>query len=150
MRSWLFGYIKNMPTIIVCLIPLSLVPATSNKEQNKDVIYTAAHGEQQKNPSDTSHSNALELKANSTNMLKLFLLPFLSGGCQVLFQGNQRPSRLAESYVILLLTLHGCLRTSSIPRQEEQGKKNHSLKFHRLLQKEADDLLHRTEKGIWR
>lgn len=150
MRSWLSGYIKDIPTIIVCLIPLSLVPVTLNKEQDKDVIYTAAHGEQQKTPSDTSHRNALELKANSTNILQVFLLPFLSGGCQVLFQGNQRPSRLAESYVTSLLSLHGCLRTSSIPRQEKQENKNRSVKFHRLLQREVDRSLHRTEKGIWR
>lgn len=148
--SWLFGYIRGMPTITICLILLSLVPVTSNKEQNKDVVYTAAHREQQKNPSDRSHRNALELKANSTNMLKVFLLPFLSGGCQVLFQGNQGPSHLAESYIILPRTLHGCPRTSSAPRQEKQGKENPSLKLHTLLQREADRLPHRAERGIWR
>lgn len=124
MRSRLFGHIRGMPTITICLVPLSLVAVTSNKEQSKDVIYAAAHREQQKSPSDRSHRNTLELKANSTNMLKVFLLPFLSGGCQVLFQGNQGPSHSAESYVILPRTLHGCPRTSSVPRQGKAGKGN--------------------------
>lgn len=72
-------------------------------------------------------------------MLKVLLLPFLSGGCQVLCQGNQRPSHLAESYVTLPLTPHGCLRTTSNPRQEKAGrdKKNRSLKFRRLLRRGA-------------
>ena len=151
MRPWLCGYLKDIPIIIVCLIPLSLVPATSRKEQNKDAIYTAARrNTTKKTPSDTWHRNALEPKTNSTNMLNAFLLPFLSGGCQVLFQGNQRPSPSAESYTVSLLTLCGCPRTSSIPRQEKQGKKNRSPKFPRLLHREADPSPHQTAKGIWR
>lgn len=150
MRSRLFGYIRGRPTITIRLVPLSLGAVTSNKEQNKDVTYAAAHPEQQKSPSDRSHRNALELQANSTNMLKVFLLPFLSGGCQVLFQGNQGPSHLAESYVILPRTLLGCPRTSSVPRQGKRGKEIPSLKLHTLLQREAARLPHPAERGVWR
>lgn len=50
MGSQSSGYVKDISTIIIIhLIPLSLVPATSNKELNEDEIYTAVHREKTKN-----------------------------------------------------------------------------------------------------